>query len=95
LTEAEGYSVILKPCPFCGGPAEAGTDAYRERFINNLFGFTRDPAAKNAWIFCTVCGAVGQKIEDTEYDGFKDPAREAAMIARAADAWNHREGETA
>ncbi len=86
--------MILKPCPFCGGPAEAGTDAYRERFINEIIGRIIDPAPKNAWIFCTVCGARGRTVQDKEYDGYKDPAREAAMITRAADAWNHREGET-
>lgn len=86
--------MILIPCPFCGGQAEARTDAYRERFINNLFGYCREPAAKNAWIVCTVCGAEGQKIQDTEYDGFKSQIRERTITEKAAAVWNHREGET-
>ncbi len=88
--------MILKPCPFCGGPAEAGTDAYRERFINELFGTITDPTAKNAWIFCTVCGARGKTVHDTQYDGYKDPDRETTMIEKAAAAWNQRaeKGET-
>ena len=88
--------MILKPCPFCGGQAEAATDEYRERFINDLFGSIIEPAAKNAWIFCTVCGAKGRNIHDSEYDGFKDSKRESCMKEEAAAAWNQRaeRGET-
>lgn len=87
--------MIIKPCPFCGGPAEADTDAYRERFINDLFGTVIDSAAKNAWIFCTVCGARSRIIHDSEYDGYKDSEKEERMKAEAAAAWNHREEEPA
>lgn len=87
--------MILKPCPFCGGQAEAATDAYRERFINDLFGYIRDPAAKNAWVFCTVCGARGPAVRDKQYDGYKDRDRENQMKEQAAAVWNRRaeEGE--
>lgn len=81
----------LRPCPFCGGEAEAATDAYRERFINELFGYVTEPAARNAWVFCTVCGARGRTIHDRDYDGYKNPEREERLKAEAAEAWNRRE----
>mgnify|MGYP002623544235 CR=1 FL=1 len=86
----------LKPCPFCGGDAKAVTDAYRERFINEIIGRIIEPAARNAWIFCTVCGARGKAVNDPDYDGFKNTERENRMIEKAAAAWNDRaeEGET-
>lgn len=83
----------LKPCPFCGGPAEVETDAYRERFINEFFGTIIDPAAKNAWVFCTVCGARGRTIRDKKYDGYKDTQRENRLKEEAAAAWNQRTEE--
>ena len=86
---------LLKECPFCGGQAEAATDGYRERFINDLFGSVIEPSAKNAWIFCTVCGARGRTIHDSEYDGFKDQERENRMKEEAATAWNQRAGKGA
>lgn len=81
----------LRPCPFCGGEAEAATDAYRERFINELFGYVTEPAARNVWVFCTVCGARGRTIHDRDYDGYKNPEREERLKAEAAEAWNRRE----
>lgn len=83
----------LRPCPFCGGEAEAATDAYRERFINELFGYVTEPAARNVWIFCTVCGARGRTIHDRDYDGCRNPEREERLKAEAAEAWNRRESD--
>lgn len=81
----------LRPCPFCGGEAEAATDAYRERFINELFGCVTESAARNVWVFCTVCGARGRTIHDRDYDGYRNPEREERLKAEAAEAWNRRE----
>jgi len=83
----------LRPCPFCGGEAEADTDAYRERYLSEALGYIRDPAARNVWIFCTVCGARGRIIHDKEYDGYKSREREERLKAEAAEAWNHRAEE--
>lgn len=83
----------LRPCPFCGGEAQADNDAYRERYINEVFGYVTEPAARNAWVFCTVCGAKGRTIHDREYDGYKSREREERMRQEAAEAWNHRAEE--
>lgn len=80
----------LRPCPFCGGEAEAATDAYRERVINELHGYVREPAARNVWVFCTVCGAKGRTIHDTDFDGYRNPEREERLKAEAGEAWNRR-----
>ena len=66
------------------------TDAYRERFINDLFGSITEPAAKNAWTICTVCGARGRTITDRQYDGYVNRDRERIIKENAAAAWNQR-----
>lgn len=80
----------LKPCPFCGGEAEVVTDAYRQRFINEIIGTITDPAAKNAWVICTVCGSRGRTIRDKQYDGYVNRDRERIIKEDAAAAWNQR-----
>lgn len=80
----------IKPCPFCGGKAQSGSDAYREQFINSVFGYTIEPAARKAWVYCTVCGAVGPGVYDKEYNGFKSVDREKRIEEQAISAWNQR-----
>jgi hypothetical protein len=82
----------LKSCPFCGGQAEANTDAYLEKIIKGRS--CEEPAARSAWVFCTDCGAMGPTINDTQYNGRKSQERERAIIEKAAAFWNHREGES-
>lgn len=83
----------LKPCPFCGGKAESGSDANREEYINQTFGSRTISAALYVWIFCTECGSTGKRIRDKDYDGFKNLERESHMKDEAVKAWNHRAGK--
>lgn len=76
--------------PFCGGKAATASDEYRETFINSVFGYTIEPAARKVWVYCTVCGAIGESVYDREYDGFKHPDREKRMEKEAIEAWNRR-----
>lgn len=80
--------LVLKPCPFCGGPPVTiiTTAFYPRQHAQKQADYGDEGLFVESYVYCHECGAQGQMAEDRIYDA----EHYDEVIAEGVEKWNTR-----